>query len=241
MNAMVREIQPWIIFNGRNGLAGDFTTPEGHMSAPNPWRPWEACITLNENWCYVKGDEQWKNPYQVINLLLTAAKGNGNLLLDIGPKPDGSVPAEAEKILLETGAWLERNGEAVFNTEVFNFGLEQRGESRSDWSHLYDYTASGSNLYLTVKFQMPEKIIITGLQTLPRRISMLGSDKEYEFDYNPENGKLIIHGGSEKMPGFRPVFKIECAGAPEIYRCAGMRTPAVAHPPYDPCASDIMN
>ena len=50
MNKMVRAIQPHILFNGRNGLPGDFATPEGHLTAPRPWRPWEACLTLNDSW-----------------------------------------------------------------------------------------------------------------------------------------------------------------------------------------------
>lgn len=48
MNEMVRRIQPHILFNGRNGLPGDFATPEGHLTAPRPWRPWEACIPHNQ-------------------------------------------------------------------------------------------------------------------------------------------------------------------------------------------------
>ncbi len=68
MNAMVREIQPHILFNGRNGLAGDFATPEGHLGAPDPWRPWEACMTLNNSWGYCEADTEWKTPHQVIDL-----------------------------------------------------------------------------------------------------------------------------------------------------------------------------
>jgi alpha-L-fucosidase len=66
MNAMVRKIQPHILFNGRNGLAGDFGTPEGHMSAPDPWRPWEACMTLNDHWGYHCGDDNWPGSELVI-------------------------------------------------------------------------------------------------------------------------------------------------------------------------------
>ena len=50
MNEMVSAIQPHVIFNGRNCLPGDFGTPEQHLSVPDPWRPWEACMTLNDHW-----------------------------------------------------------------------------------------------------------------------------------------------------------------------------------------------
>jgi len=239
MNKMVLKIQPWIIFNGRNGLPGDFTTPEGHMSAPKPWRPWEACLTLNDSWCYVKGDNNWKSADQVMSMLFSAAKGNGNLLLGIGPEPDGSIPEKAEEIILEVGNWIKSNREALYNTEVFDMGLMERGEHRSDWSHICEYTVSGNNLYLTVKVWPGKELNITGLNTPPQRVSMLADGQEFPFDYNPVNGKLTIKGLSEQSPGWRPVFKVECSSAPEIYRCGGMRTPRVPHPPYDPCPSDL--
>ena len=239
MNKMVLEIQPWIIFNGRNCLSGDFTTPEGHMSAPSPWHPWEACLTLNDNWAYVKGDDNWKSPSQIISMLLCAAKGNGNLLLGVGPEPDGSIPAKAEEIMLEVGKWIKSNREAICNTEVFDMGLMERGNHRSDWSHVCEYTASGNNLYLTVKCWPGAELTITGLMTKPQKISMLGNGKEFPFNYNKTNGKLTIKGLPEQPPGRRPVFKVECSGLPEIYRCGGMHTPCAKHPPYDPCPSDL--
>lgn len=239
MNKMVLDIQPWLIFNGRNGLPGDFTTPEGHMSAPSPWRPWEACLTLNDNWCYVKGDNNWKSPYKIIEMLLTAAKGNGNLLLGVGPEPDGSIPNVAENILLEVGDWLKQNGEAVYNTEFFDMGLMERGNHRSDWSHLCEYTVSGNNLYLTVKQWPGNNLTITGLKSEPKSVTLLASGDKYDFDYSTANGKLCIKNLSSEMPKLRPVFKVECMIPPEIYRCGGMHIPRVPHPPYDPCPSDL--
>lgn len=240
MNKMVSEIQPWILFNGRNGLAGDFGTPEGHMSAPSPWRPWEACLTLSENWGYTMGDDDWKSPRQVISMLLTAAKGNGNLLLNVGPEPGGSIPAAAEKILRETGNWLSKNSEAIYNTEVFDMALMERGSHRSDWSHVCDYTVSGSNLFLTMKFPTCGCLRIAGLLAKPLRVTLLASGKDCKFTYSEKDGKLVIEDPGLDPSELRPVFKVECSGMPEIYGCGGMRTPNVPHSPYDPCQSDLM-
>ncbi|MCF7855153.1 MAG: alpha-L-fucosidase [Candidatus Pacebacteria bacterium] len=241
MNAMVREKQPWILFNGRNGLSGDFTTPEGHMSAPSPWCPWEACMSLGTAWGYVKDDRNWTSPYQVVSNLLTAAKGNGNLLLNVGPKPDGSLPVEPRDTLLKVGDWLRGNSEAVFDTDVFDMGLMERGDHRSDWSHVCDYTASGKSVYVTVKFWPGERLVISGLEPRPRAVTKLDDGQAYDFEYGAETGRLVIHGLPKQEPGFRTVFKIECEGPPEIYKCGGMRTPNVAHPPYDPCPSDLQD
>ena len=131
MNEMVREIQPHILFNGRNGLPGDFATPEGHMGAPRPWRPWEACMTLNNSWGFHAGDHDWKSPRQVVDLLAAAAQGRGNLLLNVGPRGDGSVPAETVRVLETVGDWLARcGGEAIYDTELFTFDLQERGDHR---------------------------------------------------------------------------------------------------------------
>ena len=80
---------------------------------------------------------------------------------------------------------------------------------------------------------------ITGLKTKPQKIYMLENGEEFPFDYNPDNGKLTIKMLPEQSPGLRPAFKVECSGLPEIYRCGGMHTPCVKHPPYDPCPSDL--
>ena len=208
MNTMVREIQPWILVNGRNGIEGDFVTPEGHMSAPTPWKPWEACLTLNDSWSYVIGDDQWKTPSQLISMLLKAANGKGNLLLGIGPLADGSIPIEAEQILKETGQWLSTNGESIFDSEIFNFNLEKRGTGRSDWSHCCEFSASGNNLFIVIKYWEGKIVVITGLEAVPIKIVLLKNRKEYPFDFNKQNGKLIIKGLPEVSPGIRPVFRV---------------------------------
>ena len=95
MNAELRELQPWLLFNGRNGLPGDFGTPENHITAPSPWRPWEACMTLNAHWGFHRSDQNWKSPIEVVNMLMKCSVGRGNLLLNIGPDGTGKVPEES--------------------------------------------------------------------------------------------------------------------------------------------------
>jgi len=239
MNRMLREIQPWLLVNGRNGLPGDFTTPEGHMSAPNPWRPWEACLTLNDSWSYTRGDDRWKSPSDVLAMLVRAAQGNGNLLLGIGPEPDGAIPARAAEILRQVGDWLRRNGEAVYATERFDFGLMTRAGHRGDWSSLVDYTVAGHRLYLTVKRWQGETLTIAGLRTPPLAMRLLATGQSVDFTYEAGPGKVTLRGLPPEPPGLLPVIRVDCGGPPEICGCGGMRTPSVPHPPYDPCPSDL--
>lgn len=239
MNAMARAIQPHLIFNGRNGLPGDFGTPEGHMSAPCPWRPWEACMTMNDNWGFHQGDTNWKSLKSIIRMLATAAGGKGNLLLNIGPQGDGSVPEESVKTLRRLGQWMRVNRAAVFNTDIFEFDLQTRGNHRGDWCQHGLLTASNNNLYLLATNWMGTNCTISGLETSVQTVSILGDSKRYNFTWS--DNVLRISGLPEEAPDQEcTVLKIECEAAPVIYRTGGMRIPKVPHPRYDPCPSDIL-
>ena len=85
MNEMVFELQPDIIVNNRNGLPGDFSTPEQHIQAAEAGRAWETCMTLNDSWGFNRGDDAWKTPKTIVDNLATCARGGGNYLLNIGP------------------------------------------------------------------------------------------------------------------------------------------------------------
>ncbi len=237
MNAMVRAIQPSILFNGRNGLPGDFNTPEGHLGHPTPWRPWEACITLNENWGYSKGDHQWKTPADLLAMLAKCASSQGNLLLNVGPKGDGSLPSPTESILREAGAWLKLNGEAIFDTDLFTYHLREKGDHRSDWNHLGPMVAGGNTLYWLI-FRWPgSELTLGGVQSNVTQVSLLASGEC--LDFRQTGTRLQIKGPEQALSPLCTVLKIECDEAPRLYQCGGMRPPLVDHPHYDPVASDL--
>jgi alpha-L-fucosidase len=112
--AMARALQPGILLNDRSGAPGDFTTPEQSLPLIPPLTRWEACMTTNDHWGWHSGDHNWKTPADVIHALVRCAAGAGNLLLNIGPKPDGSLPAEAVDPIERAGEWLSVNGASVY-------------------------------------------------------------------------------------------------------------------------------
>jgi alpha-L-fucosidase len=120
LNQMIRQLQPDIIINNRSCLDEDFSTPEEHIKADV--RDWEACMTFNGiSWGYV--DSKQAQPYsyssqQIIRMLNKVTAAGGNLLLNIGPMPDRSVPIEAEEPLIKVGKWLEENGNAVYGKKI---------------------------------------------------------------------------------------------------------------------------
>jgi alpha-L-fucosidase len=106
INRLVKGWQPDILINNRNGWPHDFICCEQTLSEPKNEQPWEACVTLNDNWGYHAGDYNWKTPRQVAQLLARASSSGGNLLLNIGPRADGTIPEDSVKILRAVGDWL---------------------------------------------------------------------------------------------------------------------------------------
>jgi alpha-L-fucosidase len=112
LNAMVRTAQPGILINDRSGLPEDFGTPE--QAVVEQPRPWEACMTTNDNWGCHRGDRNWKTPAQLIGALVHSVSRGGNFILNMGPEADGRVPLPARKGFEAVGRWLSVNGASVY-------------------------------------------------------------------------------------------------------------------------------
>ena len=112
---MMRQLQPNIVINNRSSLPGDYDTPEQRIGDFNRARPWETCMTLGTQWAYKPNDTQ-KNLKDCIDTLVKCAGGDGNLLLNTGPMPDGRmVPGDVARFL-EIGNWMQDYGESIYGT-----------------------------------------------------------------------------------------------------------------------------
>jgi alpha-L-fucosidase len=98
-------------------------------------------MTLNRNWGYHANDTYFKSPRDVIMLLLRCTSKGGNLLLNVGPKSDGTIPEESVEILLEVGDWLKRN-------HAFLDGPVQRNRIGQHWNNSLIPTVLGNRVYL---------------------------------------------------------------------------------------------
>ena len=78
----------------------------------------ETCKTLNKSWGYTVKDEEWKSVPELVRILVNTAGRNANLLLNVGPQPDGCIPEESVSRLAEMGKWLSANGETIFGTRA---------------------------------------------------------------------------------------------------------------------------
>jgi len=103
---------------------GAIRTPEQYIPGVQPDEPWEACVTMGTGWQYKPTNEHYKSGTQLIELLIeTRAKG-GNLLLNVGPKPNGELPIEQEARLREIALWNFVNGEAIYQVQPWRVPFE---------------------------------------------------------------------------------------------------------------------
>ena len=115
LNKMIRELQPGILINNRDGLPEDFDTPEQEVGKFQNDRPWESCITICEQWAWKPGDNM-KSLQKCLETLIRCAGGDGNLLFNVGPMPDGRIEPRQEARLREMGAWLAKYGQTIYGT-----------------------------------------------------------------------------------------------------------------------------
>jgi len=112
---MVRKLQPDILINNRTGGGGDYDTPEQHIGGFQMGRPWESCMTICHQWAWKPNDEM-KTLKQCVQTLVYCAGGDGNLLLNVGPMPNGEIEVRQVERLKEMGAWMKKYGETIYAT-----------------------------------------------------------------------------------------------------------------------------
>jgi len=203
MNKMVFDLQPEIIINNRNGLPGDFSTPEQHITAETGGRAWESCMTLNDSWGYQRADDNWKSSKTIVRNLITCARGGGNYLLNVGPRNDGSVPEPSVRVLTEVGQWMATNGHTIYESDICQV-------SQSTYAN---FTRKGNTLYMHVHFWPGEYVAISGLMTGVKSARILKTGQQLKFTQNRFQTRFT--GLSQDAPD-SPVttLAIECESEP---------------------------
>jgi len=205
MNKMVFELQPDIIVNNRNLLPGDFSTPEQEITPEEGGRAWETCMTMNDSWGYHRADDAWKTPKTIVRNLISCARDGGNYLLNIGPKPDGSIPEESVRTLSTVGKWMEKNGAAIYGTE----------RCRASWHTYLNYTRKGNTLFVHVHFWPGATVAIGGFQTKVKSARLFASGQKVNFEQTDIQTKFT--GLPEKAPDDPvTVLAVECEAEPVI-------------------------
>ena len=176
MMSFLRKDNPNTIFNSRLRGEGDYGTPEQGLPVLRPAdKYWELCMTTNESWGYQPSDKHYKSSQQIIDIFVDCISKGGNLLLDIGPKADGTIPAEQQQILKDLGRWTKKHSEAIYSVEA---GIP--------YEYSYGPTALSKDstmLYLYVR-DIPKdgKVLLKGVKNRINRIYVVGNGSMLEHE-----------------------------------------------------------
>jgi alpha-L-fucosidase len=201
MNAMVLKLQPDIIMNNRNGLPGDFSTPEGHITPEKGGRAWESCMTFNDSWGYTPIDTNWKDAWRVVSMLRQVAAGGGNLLLNIGPAPSGAAPPVCAAVLRQVGAWMRKYGPTIY---------EATDPMQQEWLITGTFTCKGKSLYFHCNRWPGEELAIGGLQNKVVQARFYGGRP---IRFTQKKDRLVLQGlPKEPLNPLSTVIELTIAG-----------------------------
>jgi alpha-L-fucosidase len=193
----IRKIQPNILVNDRTGARGDFDTPEQRVGSFNNTRPWETCMTIGRQWAW-KPDDEVKSLEQCLRNLIRSAGGDGNLLFNVGPGPDGTMePLQVER-LKEMGQWLSKYGYSIYGTRGGPF-------KPTDWGAS---TRKGNKVFLHIlkwSGDSPE-ITIPDIGIAIKNVMIAGGSKG---NFKEINGAYVIGFDGKLLQPIDTVVEIE--------------------------------
>lgn len=227
----MRELQPDILINNRLGESekrdpnkvsadgglgageneelGDFGTPE-HQIIADKHRLWESNqVTTWRLWGYTIG-ERWRNADFLLDMLCECAeKGGdkgGNMLLNVGPEPNGQLPPQFVQNALTIGEWLEVHGEAIYGSD---------GGDITEFVTRGRQTTKGNNLYLIIRFWDKRPTLrLADLTSKVKNITLMTTGQTLPFTQN--DNEIIIEGLPMESPTkLFPVIKLECESKPQ--------------------------
>ena len=189
IDSIIHQTNPNAILNGRLKSYGDYDTPEQNMPIIHPERnTWELCLTTNDNWGYRPQDHNFKSHFELLSIFTECLGMGGNLLLDIGPKADGSIPSEQVAILQEFGRWTNKHATAIYGTIAgLPYGHFHGNSTFSKDSMVLNLFIPSPQGNISDQSKLMIPIYIKGLKSKPSSIHLIGST--IPIDYT-EVGKI---------------------------------------------------
>lgn len=209
--AMVRELQPQCIINGRIGNdLGDYRNiGDRAIVDPGEQGYFESIMTMRLNWGYDRNDDYWKSSAELISMVSNSACRSSNFLLNIGPTPEGTFPPEDMVRLHDMGVWMDVNGEAIRQTEgspflkVHPWGSITFSSARNAvYLHLYDWEGGD--------------ILLNGLVSKVVKAEMLGPPGSLQVEQSRKDAVVRVSLPAGNPYGPVPVVKLTLDGDPQF-------------------------
>lgn len=198
----VRAYQPHALISGRVGFnMGDYRTL-GDMEIPAKNRKglWEAIDVTNDSWGYVWYDQNWKTPKEVLTRLLSTVARGGTYMLNVGPKPDGSLPEQAVFSLKKAGEWIHKYPQTVYGAEASPFGIKM------PWG---DVVRKDGRLYLLIyDWPADNKLHFYGLNRGVQKAYLLKGDEKQRIKHDTANGWTTLQLPSSPVEAYVNVVEL---------------------------------
>lgn len=211
---------PKAIINGRLQGFGDYATPEQNIPVETPKTPaWELCMTIGTDWGWQPQDTNYKSMHDLISIFADVIGHGGNLLLDIGPKEDGTIPSGQVKVLEGFGQWTGKHAEAIYGTRA---GLPN--------GHFFGPTTlsvDSTTLYLFLANGMTGSLEIKGLDNKILSAELLGTGQSLQhrvvgkIGWSKVPGLVFIDVPAQPSDPWMDVVKVKLDGPVRLYRGEG--------------------
>ncbi|MGD9549330.1 MAG: alpha-L-fucosidase [Candidatus Krumholzibacteriia bacterium] len=220
VRSLILEANPRAIINGRLAGHGDYETPEQNIPVETPATPWwELCLTIGDEWGWQPQDIACKSSRDLIAIFADVIGHGGNLLLDVGPREDGTIPAGQVEVLEEIGRWNAKHAEAVFGTRAGLPGGHFHGPSTlsPDSTALYLFVPQGAGCSVWIK----------GLENAVTSVRVVGMDLELphrvvgKISWSRIPGLVFIDVPLMAADPMLTVLAVELEGPLRLYRGAG--------------------
>ncbi|HEY0785299.1 MAG TPA: alpha-L-fucosidase, partial [Acidobacteriaceae bacterium] len=186
--------------------------------------PWQTDTSIsNKSWGYIEHDT-FKSPEFVVHQLVDIVSKNGNLLMNIGPRSDGTIPDEVQQVLLSVGEWLSINGEAIYGTRPWTVfgegptrvhaGAFHDADTDRYTEHDFRFTTKGRTLYaIELGWPQGEEAVVHSVSSegmgAVKSVRLLGSSAEVPFEQKADGLHLRLpkQSPSKYAAAFRITFK----------------------------------
>ncbi len=202
---MAQQMEQAMVSNGLSGTLGcdchrDFCTVEyRNVDKVLPYK-WEEVRGVGMSFGYnaEEPEEHMLQPAAAIEMLADIISKNGNLLLNVGPMVDGTIPEPQIKVLEAIGAWLQTNGEAVYGTRPWS-----RPSCKTKEGMEVRFTSTGDSLYaIVLTAQLPQNLVLQGVEINSRSVSLLGSHVVVTADASDGNTVLTLPQVWDSQPAY---------------------------------------